>query len=1064
MVQTLPLTTGTTVPQDLLARIRDLEQNLNALATLTGAGGVLSIASGGTGQSSANSALNALLPSQTSNSGKYLTTDGSNASWGSISVTGIAGSTSNTVTAVTSLRSNTTAPSLRLERYGTVTAGTNLGAFSFDGADTTGHLHSNSLAHWVGTAREALDSTHGGVSMTGSVAPLASITKNDVIRIDHADTPYTGQTFGSIPRVTILPADFTISTTPQWNTASAVFPGAQALLQLGDGDFTFATSSRYNTFFNQSGRLINSVSGGGPASLTQQNWWVKNDRGGAYNIPGYVGYIQANLVYADSQSVTVGDITDFGSQVLLSTAQTTTVASGSNGVDVSTFAGAGTLNVASTTGFLSSGTIFVRFNNNAFSYITYTGKTGTTFTGCTTSTSFGYGMTSATLSTGLEVTQFSTGGTLDGSAATFKQFSALAGNVQAGATLGTRIGYSVTEKASAHAGTLTNQYGLKIESLYAATTVNTGIELFSTTATLADSATSTRFIDTSATLTMASSTSSHNTLNGWRNQPTVKLAAGKSGNAFGQIVMFQHQPTLTNTAGSAATFGNNYAFTSSTIYQADGAAVTGANGNYGLSHSPIYKTVNTDAGTSQTVTGDYGVYDALRVTGNVTVSNHYGLYVADATSTNVTGAPYTRNAGTASPVSTFSGNTIIQHATPNTFSDNDNGAQITGITGQPTLYAGNHVETGGVSRMSLYTDAALTNLHTTNGGEVGTTWTITFTRSSAGTGYTATTYTPAVTNMYGVYVEPLTIGTNRYAGYFAGSYFDGAGNLTLGTNVVANGANAFRVRQTTAASSNFRLEQDTGSALAGSAVIHRLSFLAPTDGSSTMLTGGQIRCLNTSGSAWSATSAPSKMEFYTNTTANPPVSTLALTLGNDQSATFAGGVTVGSASVTQAGDITAQSITTQLAGGRVGDLSKTNNTLADALTFTGFLNSTKYRVRGMLIVDVGGAGATCGMKFTFHATSSLTVSQMNVRVWTIRFDTGALAGTTLWTEVTALDAAFNDAVGVNNAVYLVYVEGTLTTSHTGGITLQFAQHTTNATAALLKAGSHLSFEPISISS
>jgi hypothetical protein len=44
----------------------------------------LPIASGGTGQTTANAAFNALAPSQTSNSGKYLTTDGTNASWASI--------------------------------------------------------------------------------------------------------------------------------------------------------------------------------------------------------------------------------------------------------------------------------------------------------------------------------------------------------------------------------------------------------------------------------------------------------------------------------------------------------------------------------------------------------------------------------------------------------------------------------------------------------------------------------------------------------------------------------------------------------------------------------------------------------------------------------------------------------------------------------------------------------------------------------------------------------------------------------------------------------------------
>ena len=47
--------------------------------------GTLPIANGGTGQTSANNALNALLPAQGSNSGKFLTTDGTNTSWATVS-------------------------------------------------------------------------------------------------------------------------------------------------------------------------------------------------------------------------------------------------------------------------------------------------------------------------------------------------------------------------------------------------------------------------------------------------------------------------------------------------------------------------------------------------------------------------------------------------------------------------------------------------------------------------------------------------------------------------------------------------------------------------------------------------------------------------------------------------------------------------------------------------------------------------------------------------------------------------------------------------------------------
>ena len=64
--------------------------------------GTLPINKGGTGQTIANDALNALLPSQTGNAGEFLTTDGTNASWaaaGSSSgwaLTGNAGTTAGT--------------------------------------------------------------------------------------------------------------------------------------------------------------------------------------------------------------------------------------------------------------------------------------------------------------------------------------------------------------------------------------------------------------------------------------------------------------------------------------------------------------------------------------------------------------------------------------------------------------------------------------------------------------------------------------------------------------------------------------------------------------------------------------------------------------------------------------------------------------------------------------------------------------------------------------------------------------------------------------------------------
>ena len=65
--------------------------------------GTLGIANGGTGQTTANAAFNALVPSQTGNSGMFLTTNGTNTSWTSIvegsgTVTSVASSGLNGVT------------------------------------------------------------------------------------------------------------------------------------------------------------------------------------------------------------------------------------------------------------------------------------------------------------------------------------------------------------------------------------------------------------------------------------------------------------------------------------------------------------------------------------------------------------------------------------------------------------------------------------------------------------------------------------------------------------------------------------------------------------------------------------------------------------------------------------------------------------------------------------------------------------------------------------------------------------------------------------------------------
>ena len=60
-------------------------RNLGSLADGLTSAGVVNITYGGTGQTTANAAFNALAPSQTGNTGLYLTTNGTNTSWAAVS-------------------------------------------------------------------------------------------------------------------------------------------------------------------------------------------------------------------------------------------------------------------------------------------------------------------------------------------------------------------------------------------------------------------------------------------------------------------------------------------------------------------------------------------------------------------------------------------------------------------------------------------------------------------------------------------------------------------------------------------------------------------------------------------------------------------------------------------------------------------------------------------------------------------------------------------------------------------------------------------------------------------
>jgi len=76
--------------------------NQNTTGSAASLSTTLAVASGGTGQTTANAAFNALAPSQTANSGKYLTTNGTDTSWVAVS-SGTSVSVSNDTSTATNL-------------------------------------------------------------------------------------------------------------------------------------------------------------------------------------------------------------------------------------------------------------------------------------------------------------------------------------------------------------------------------------------------------------------------------------------------------------------------------------------------------------------------------------------------------------------------------------------------------------------------------------------------------------------------------------------------------------------------------------------------------------------------------------------------------------------------------------------------------------------------------------------------------------------------------------------------------------------------------------------------
>jgi hypothetical protein len=189
---------------------------------LTYSGTALPVANGGTGQTSANAALNGLLPSQTSQSGKVLSTDGTNTSWIAAGGTGTVTSVALSTPAFLTVSGSpvTASGTLALTYSGTAIPVANGGT----GATTlTGVLKGNGTSAFT-AATAGTDYSAGTSALATGI--VKSTTSTGALSIATANTDYqspiTLTTVGSTGAATF---NGTTLNVPQYSAGSGISTG-----------------------------------------------------------------------------------------------------------------------------------------------------------------------------------------------------------------------------------------------------------------------------------------------------------------------------------------------------------------------------------------------------------------------------------------------------------------------------------------------------------------------------------------------------------------------------------------------------------------------------------------------------------------------------------------------------------------------------------------------------------------------------------------------------------------------------------------------------------------------
>jgi len=170
---------------------------------------VLPIAKGGTGQTNSTAALNNLLPSQTGNSGKYLSTDGSNPAWSTVdSLPSQTGNSGKFLTTNGSAASWDDVPSIPVGTFNNVTGFDGAGAiYSIDGWQISSLSGMQFAQNWQPDAPDTGQTLH---NLTLNVDPVddAPDAQMNVLflqaDIDPNDTGFNFGTNGNAVRIANL--------------------------------------------------------------------------------------------------------------------------------------------------------------------------------------------------------------------------------------------------------------------------------------------------------------------------------------------------------------------------------------------------------------------------------------------------------------------------------------------------------------------------------------------------------------------------------------------------------------------------------------------------------------------------------------------------------------------------------------------------------------------------------------------------------------------------------------------------------------------------------------------